>query len=202
MPGWQGIKKYQKLHFMNRFIFLLLFSLFFSIISCKKDEIGTQLGCVSSQSFSNTKVYKDALKKFTLELPKHWKTQLYVDEYKSEIYTADTTIELTSSFILDVAWHQGSVEFDDDFKKKFIDIQVKNEFLLIEQGEMTVQGFPAFYDHSKGHQNGFDFNFVQIYIKTKPDEYYTLTSKIYGIENIDERLCSSLAILDGIQILE
>jgi hypothetical protein len=184
---------------MIRFYFLIIFSLLFSIVSCKKDEIGTQLGCVTSKSFSNTKVYKDALEKFKLELPKHWKTQLYVDEYKSEIYTADTTLELTSSFILDVAWHQGTIEFNDDFVKKFVDIQFKNELLLLDQGEMTFQGFPAFYDHSKGHQNGFDFNFVQIYIKTKPDEYYTLSSKVYGIESIDERLCISLGVLDGLK---
>jgi hypothetical protein len=187
---------------MNRFYFLLLFTLIFSIVSCKKDEIGTQLGCVSSKSLSNTKVYKDALKKFKLELPQNWKTQLYVDEYKSEIYSADTTIELTSSFILDVAWHQGTVEFDDDFVKKFVDIQLKNELLLIEQGEMTVKGFPAFYDHSKGHHNGFDYNFVQIYIKTAQDEYYTLSSKVYGIDNIDERLCTSLSILDDMELLK
>ncbi|MFD1316275.1 hypothetical protein [Namhaeicola litoreus] len=187
---------------MNRFFTLLLLTLFLSIISCKKSEIGNQMGCVSHKSFSDTKVYKDALKKFKLELPKDWKTQLYVDEYKSEIYTADTTIELTSSFILDVAWHQGSVEFNEEFVKKFVDIQLKNELLLLEQGEMTVKGFPAFYDHSKGHQNGFDFNFIQIYIKTKPDEYYTLSSKVYGIENIDERLCTSLAILDDLEFIE
>ena len=202
MPGWLGIRKYQKSHFMNRFNFLLLFIFIFSLVSCKDDEIGKQLGCISSKSLSNTKVYIDALKKFKLELPKNWKTQLYVDDYKSEIYSADTTIELTSSFILDVAWHQGTIDFDDDFVQKFADIQLKNELLLIEQGKMTVKGFPAFYDHSKGHHNGFDYNFVQIYIKTDEDEYYTLSSKVYGIDNIDERLCTSLSILDGMEMID
>ena len=79
--------------------------------------------------------------------------------------------------------------------------KLKGQLLSMDTTGWTIEQ-QADWHLLMAEMNGFDFNFVQIYIKTKPDEYYTLTSKIYGIENIDERLCSSLAILDGIQILE
>jgi hypothetical protein len=47
---------------------------------------------------------------------------LYYDDFKSQIYAADTAKQLTETYILDVAWHQGELTLDDALAKKITDV--------------------------------------------------------------------------------
>ena len=48
---------------------------------------------------------------------------------------------------------------------------------------------------------GYPYHYLQVYIKTEIDEYFTFTTKVYGSDNIEERLCESIALFDQIEII-
>jgi hypothetical protein len=41
---------------------------------------------------------------------------------------------------------------------------------------------------------------LEVYVKTKPDEFYSFISKVYGKENVKERVCESIALFEDISI--
>ena len=110
---------------------LILISALIGVVfsSCKNSQFEREFSCDTPMSFSNTKKYKDVLNHFEIDVPKNWKTSLYYDEYQSKLYTADTTRNLSESYIIDVTWHQGELIIDDDLER-LVSEQVGREFNL------------------------------------------------------------------------
>ena len=96
---------------MKKLIVLIVLSTW--IISCGKSTLKQEFNCESSTIPYETKELRDVLKKFRATVPKNWKTQLYYDEYQSQLYSADTTRGLTEAYIIDVSWHQGDLILDE-----------------------------------------------------------------------------------------
>ena len=70
--------------------------LFITCISCqKKSVLETGFSCDSSFHYELEEVV-DVKKKFSVQLPKKWKTNLYYAALQSSIYTGDTTKQLHS----------------------------------------------------------------------------------------------------------
>ncbi len=170
---------------------------------CKNSKFEREFNCDTPMSFSNTKTYKDVLGHFEIDIPKNWKTSLYYDEYQSKLYTADTTRNLSESYIIDVTWHQGELIIDDDLER-LVSEQVGREFNLIpvKAGEGEFLDYPAYYHISTGQKNNMNWHYLQIYLKYEPDEYYTLTSKIYGDELVTERICASFAVFKELDFID
>lgn len=172
-----------------------------SLFSCKKDILSSEFNCGSS-SVSNTKETRDILKKFKLNIPVTWKKQLYYDEYKSQIYTADTTKQFTETYILDASWHQGELIFDESFNEK-IKANLENEKLkVVKSGKSIFKEKETYYNLSKGMYRDYPYNLLQIFVKSGADEYLLFVTKVYGKEKIDERICESVSILNDLTILE
>jgi hypothetical protein len=171
--------------------------------SCKNSQFEREFSCETPMSFSNTKRYKDVLDHFEIDVPKNWKTSLYYDEYQSKLYTADTTRNLSESYIIDVTWHQGELIIDDDLER-LVSEQVGREFNLIpvKAGEGEFLDYPAYYHISTGKKNNMSWHYLQVYLKYEPDEYYTLTSKIYGDELVTERICASFAVFKELDFID
>ena len=95
---------------------IIFFSLIFLLISAcsKQSEIGKKMNC-SPTTYKNTKEITDFNKNFILSIPSNWKTELYFDNYQSEIFTADTIKQLSETYILAASFNLGTLNFDSDF---------------------------------------------------------------------------------------
>lgn len=182
-------------------ILLLLVAL--SLLACQKNDLIKEFKCKSTTEFSDTKEIRDVLKKFKLTLPSTWKTQLYYDDFQSEIYSADTTKSLKETYILDISWHQGELELNEFFDQTVRDtLAIKEGLSLVKSNFSEFHNKPCYWNLSKGKSGEFTYHFFQVYVKTEVDEYFTFTTKIYGDENIDERLYSSIQLTDQINFIE
>ena len=182
-------------------ILILLFTL--SLIGCNNNDLKKEFNCASKTDISETKEIRDVLKKFKLQLPVNWKTQLYYDDFQSEIYSADTTKSLKETYILDISWHQGELDLIESFNQTVKDtLAIKEGLSLVKSDFAKFQKKPCYWNLSKGKAGEFTYHFFQVYVKTEVDEYFTFTTKIYGDENVDERLCESIALTDQITFIE
>lgn len=185
---------------MKRILTVLLV---ISALSCQKSNIESELGCGSSPKFDETKETRDILKKFKLIVPENWSTQLYYDDFKSQIYAADTVKQLTETYILDVAWHQGEITLDDVLAKSVKDtLNIKEQMTTIKSGFGKFKKKSSYWNLSQGKESGRLYTFLQLYLKTEVDEYFLLTTKLYGDANVNSRLCESIALFDKMKIIE
>lgn len=184
---------------MKQLALILLIAV--SIISCKKDDLTSEFDCSNSSLSYEMKEYKDVLKKFKVNLPSNWKTQMYYDDFQSQISSADTTKSIKDTYILELTWHQGELNLDDSFAQTVADTLAKAANLKVTASKFTnFQEKPSFYSISEGKQGNYNLKNLQLYIKTEPDEYITLTTKVYGDENVNERFCEAIEITKNIQI--
>lgn len=184
-----------------RKILVILFTI--SLISCQNNDLKTAFSCESTTSFSNTKEVRDIMKKFKVKFPSHWKTQLYYDEFQSEIYSADTTKSLTETYILDISWHQGELNLNQTFDQNVKDTLLKKENLsAVKSDFIKFKKKPSYWNLSKGKNGKHTYHFLQVYVKTEVDEYFTFTTKIFGDNNVDERLCESIKISNEIVFIQ
>lgn len=185
---------------MKKLIYLIMSTSL--LLSCAKNDLKKEFNCKGKIEMSDVKQYRDILKKFKIDLPKNWKTNLYYDEFSSELFAADTTRGLTNSYILDISWRQGELNIDKAFEKALNDsLQLKENLKTARSGNITFKKFPAFWNLSSGEKSGYPYNFLQVFVKTEIDEYIVMTSKVYGNENVNERLCESVDIFENLNIL-
>ena len=183
-------------------IFLFLLLIVISLTSCTKNDVADAFDCNSSIHFSETKEMNDVLKKFKIDVPVSWNTKLYYDEYKSKLYSADTTKNLSETYIMEITWNQGELEINEDLAQKVVEsIEDKEDLNTLKSGFGKFKKFPAYYILSNGQSMNFDYFYLQVYVKTNPDEYFTFTTKIYGNEFVDERICASIALFHEIKFL-
>lgn len=182
------------------FFFIVLLS---TLVGCQKKLIKDSFDCNTTTNFANTEEVQDILKHFKINIPRDWKSELYYDETQSRFYSADTTKQLTETYIVDVTWHQGEIEFGQDFETLVInDLKQNQQLTPIKSGFGNFNNFKGYYNLSKGSQTGFDYHFFQIFLKTATDEYYTLTTKVYGNEFVNERICASVSLFENITFLD
>ena len=180
----------------------LILLLTLSLLNCQKDTIKSELGCSSGQKLGESKEIRDILKKFKLVVPKNWETQLYYDDFKSQIYAADTAKALTGTYILDVAWHQGELTLDDELAKKVTDtLSIREQMTTIKSGFSEFKKKPTYWNLSQGKKSGRLYTFIQLYLKTEVDEYFLLTTKVYGDTDVNKRLCESLELFNKVKII-
>ncbi|MBL4939470.1 MAG: hypothetical protein JKY16_04215 [Lutibacter sp.] len=150
----------------------------------------------------NATTILDFNKNFKLTAPSNWKTELYFDKYQSEIFVADTTKQLTESFILITSFNQGMLNFDANFHNKIDSISIKEKLQIINFGTQIFLLNPTYWYVSKGEKNGFTYHQFNVTIKLSENTYFNAYSEIYGDNNIEERICESIAILEKIKFLQ
>ena len=185
---------------MKRIIIVLLTIGFFS---CQKNDLKKEFNCKSTTTFSDLKETRDVMKKFKIKFPRNWKTELYYDEFQSEIYSADTTKSLTDAYILDISWHQGELNLDKSFDQTVKDtLAIKEKLSAVKSDFITFKKNPGYWSLAKGKNGKYTYHFLQVYVKTEVDEYFTFTTKVYGDENVDNRFCDAIQLIDGIQFIQ
>jgi len=184
--------------------FLVFFILITTLISCnEKQTVSSAFDCTTTTRLTKTKAYKDVLSHFKIDMPKSWKTKLYYSEFQSEVYSADTTKQLTETYIADITWHQGELNFDEEFEQKINEIIFEKEKLEIVQfGYADFLKHKSYYNLSVGKNTDITYHYLQIYMQYKNDVYYTFTTKIYGDDFVSERICASISLFKSIRFLD
>ncbi|MDO9594379.1 MAG: hypothetical protein Q7J19_05240 [Lutibacter sp.] len=182
---------------------IAFYGLIFLLISAcsNQSEIGKKLNC-SPTTYKNTKEITDFNKNFTLSIPSDWKTELYFDNYQSEIFTADTIKQLSETYILAASFNLGTLNFDSDFHHRKDSVLNANNLKIIDSGNESFQKKPSFWYISKGTKNNFEYHRFTVLTKISENTYFSAYSEIYGNTNIDERICESISLLESIQFLE
>ncbi len=176
---------------------LLLLAVFLN--SCnKKSELETSFKCQNSNTIIKLKEIKDVKKNFKIKVPENWKTKLYFDEYQSAVFTADTTKQLSETYILDTTWKSGELILDESLEEK---IKSNSDLTIIESKFENINDKPSYWHHSAGKKNNFDFNTLDVYIKTSVDSYLLISTQIYGNENINQRICESIQLINTLELI-
>lgn len=185
---------------IKTYLFYLAFLSLFT--SCEENLLTDTFKCDSTLSYKSTKKYTDVLKKYAVDIPEDWKTEMYFDEYRSEIFTADTTKELNNSYIMEFTRQLGEFDLDTVFVNHVNRSLLQSKIIPVKEGFGKFKGHPAYFNYAVGQQKGFNYYYLQLFVKTKSDEYYTLSSKIYGVENLDARFCESIHYMNSIEFVE
>ena len=90
---------------------LLLLIVIVLTTSCKKTVLDKEFSCNSTTVNGVLERNEDVKKTFSIQIPMHWKTNLFFDELQSSIYFADTTKQLTETVILDITHVQKEYNF-------------------------------------------------------------------------------------------
>jgi len=181
---------------------LYILSLLVMFISCtKQSELSKTFNCNTSK-IKNLEVYTDFKNNFKISIPTNWKTQLYYNDFQSEIFTADTTKQLSETYIIDAAFNYGNLEFSNEFYKKTDSIIALSNFQKVKSDTLKFKSKPAYYYVVTGTKKGFTYNQFNLLVKLSPETYFTAYSEIYGINTIDERICESITLLNSIEFLQ
>ena len=112
--------------------------------SCSnQSELSGNFDCGNSNNENKTTL-KDFNKNFKLNIPVSWKTELYYDNFQSEIFSADTVKQLTETYILDVSYKLGSVQFNDDYFFKNDSILSNKNLKIIKSKNILFQDKQVF----------------------------------------------------------
>ena len=181
---------------------LYIFLITLILISCtKQTELSKTFNCNTSK-LSNTEVFSDFKQNFNVTIPTNWNTELYYDDFQSEIFTADTTKQLTETYILDAAFNYGNLEFNEDFYRETASILAASNLQKVNDGTIEFKSKPAYWYLVTGTKKGFTYNQLNLMIVLSKETYFTAYSEIYGTDNIDERICESITILNSIEFLQ
>lgn len=183
-------------------ITLLFFISFLALVSCnKQSELGKTFNC-KNESFSNLENVKDVKKAFSVTIPKNWKTNLYTSEIQSSIYTADTTKQLTESYLLDFTLVNKKIKLNDNFKLKKEYENLSQNLVKIKSGELFFKEKPTYYTISVGKKKGFYYKVCHFFIKINQENFMIVKAETYGKEQVNDRICKAVSLIEKIQFLE
>jgi hypothetical protein len=185
---------------MNNYLVLLV--LFLSLLSCtQKTNLQKEFLC-ETNSISATEEIIDFKNKFSIEVPKTWKTQLYYDTVQTQIMTADTTKNFTNTYALIFEYNSGNLKIDDSFLEKELNKLQKDKLLVLKNKKDNFKGKPCIWFVSKGKKLKYDYYYFEMFVKQNKNHYFKVSSDIYGGENIDERFCESIAYIETLKFID
>lgn len=182
-----------------KYLYLICFLL---IISCSNTlELEKRFDC-SASNIKSTKQFTDFRKNYSIEIPKHWNTNLYYNSIQSEIFTADTTKQLTETYILETSFNLGELKFNSNFRKKIDSVLIADDLVLVSSGEEEFHKKPSIWYLSKGNKNGFTYHQLNFFTKLSKTNYFSTTTKVFGDHTINQRFCESIAIQKTVTFLQ
>lgn len=167
--------------------------------SCaKKSELAQILDCDAS-NYNNLETVEDVKSLFSIDLPKHWKINLYQDEVQSSIFAADTTKQLTETVLLDVTYIKNKINFDEAFLLKQEQENLSKNLITLTSKEFTFQEKPALYQHCKGKKGEFLYQAYHTFIKIDDSHLIFAKTEVYGDSLVNQRFCKAFSLLNNIK---
>lgn len=180
---------------------LLLMSIMVIVACQKQSNINKNFNC-NIENHKDVKQYTDFNKNFKIKIPSHFNTSLYYNSHQSEIFTADTTKQLSESFILKTSFNHGEIDFNNDFYHKTDSLIKRNNFELVSSKNDIIKEKNAYWYVVKGIKKEFTYHQLNLILKLSTNTYFSATTDLYGENNINERICASLSIFKTIEFFE
>jgi len=183
---------------MRFLIVILLIGFIFT--SCTTSELKKEFSC-NSDTFSGVLEKNTDIKKtFTIQVPKHWKTNLYYTELQSSVYFADTTKQLTESVLIDITQIKREYKFDATFENIISKNDSIQQLSNIKKKKFSFLEKDAYYSISKGFKRNFPYQIVNIFVKKNPISSYHIKTEIYGELEVEERTCKALNLISTLEL--
>lgn len=180
--------------------FYLIATFLFLLYSCKKgSEIGKTFDCETS-TFKTLETVEDVKNLFSIDLPTHWKINLYQDEVQSSIFTADTTKQLTETVLLDVTYINNKINFDDDFLLKQENENFSKNLTKIKSEHITFHKKPALLMQFKGKKGTFNYQLCNTFIKLNSSNFILAKIEVYGDSIVNQRFCKAFSLIENIKL--
>lgn len=168
------------------------------LFSCNTNDLAKEFNCQNEIS-ANLEEVTDFKKNFSFDLPKHWKTNLYYDDAVSSIYAADTTVNLTSSVIIDASFILNSVNIDNTFIEKIAKENKEMGLSSLQSKKIKFHKKEAYYDYAKGKRGNFTYHILNLFAKTN-NGFLHVKTELYGDDSVNERLCKAVKLIDQIHL--
>ena len=181
---------------MKKLILLISLVLIYSCGS--KSQISKDLGC-NPDSYGNLEVVEDVDKRFKVQLPDNWKTNLYFDSNQTSIFSADTTKQLTNTYTLDITYIYSELKLDEKFLQKFKTNLQKKQLVETTSYEFNFREKESYYSRALGKRGQFDYQICNIFIKVNSGNYIHAKTEVYGDSLVNERICSALSLIEKIE---
>ncbi|MFY7670914.1 hypothetical protein ACOSP6_07465 [Tenacibaculum sp. MEBiC06402] len=181
-----------------RFYYTLLLIALLTVSSCKSNKLSEEFKCTSPE-FTNLEEVTDFKKNFTFEVPKHWKTNLYYDDAVSSIYTADTTVSIKETVIIDASFILNPIEIDSEFIAKIKNENKSGELNELISKQIKFLNNDAFYNYVEGKKGKYTYHLLNVFTKANLG-FMHIKTEIYGDSLVDQRLCKAINLIDKIRL--
>lgn len=183
---------------MKNLILLCISTLLLFSCGKKQSEISKDFNCRTSK-YKNLEKVEDSKNLFSLELPKHWKINLYQDEVQSSIFAADTTKQLSETLLLDVTYINNKINFDDVFLLKQEQENLPKGLIRTKYKQVTFLEKPSIYIIYKGKKGKLNYQMQQTFIKVNEDNFILVKAEVYGDSLVNQRLCNAISLIESIK---
>ncbi|MFY0630957.1 MAG: hypothetical protein JXR05_11285 [Flavobacteriaceae bacterium] len=166
------------------------------LASCTyKSQVSKDLEC-APEAYSNLEKIEDVKKLFTVQFPDNWKTNLYYDNKQSSIYTADTTKQLTETFLVDITHVSNKLTFDSEFIQKFKEGLFTQKLVENTSYETNFLEKETYYSMAMGKKNNYSYQILNLFIKINNNNYIHAKAEVYGDSLVNQRLCNALSLIE------
>ena len=174
-----------------------------SLISCnKQSELSKTFKCKTTTLPDGIEVVDEYQNRFSIELPKSWKTELYNISNQSGIISADTTQLASNFYKLDVGIVNGNIDLSSSLHKQVEAIMKSNNLKTVQHTFLPYKTFDSYAHLAHGIQMNIPYYIFQYYIKLDNKKYLLIKSEFYGEDNIDNRFCESLALINTLKLYD
>ncbi len=178
---------------------IILLSIITSILfSCNSNLIAKDFDCQTS-SYSNLEKVTDYKKNFDISIPKNWKTKLYYDDAVSSIYSADTTVSLTNSTLIDASYVLNTTPINDEFINKVKADNAKLKLEEVKSKKTTFINNEAYYNLAKGKKGKFKYHVLNVFSNANTG-FMHIKTEVYGDSLVNERICKAIKLIHNIQL--
>lgn len=161
--------------------------------SCtQKSELALYFNCNKDYGNDDLKTLNDINNNYSITFPTHWKSSLYYDEYQSDIYIADTTKSLTSTYILNISNKKGDLIFDENFKTKLSSELAVQNLQLIKIDAVQYLETASYYAHATGNKNNYSYHLIEIFKPANNNSFFDIKIELYGDNQLNERICEAI----------
>lgn len=171
------------------------------LYSCnQKSELALFFNCNKDYEISDLKTLNDINKNYTVTYPSHWKSSLYFDDYQSDIYLADTTKSLTSTYILNISNKKGTFIVNEDFKTNNNATLKALGLAIINEKVLKNKDIQYYYIYAKGNRNQLPYHQIQLYKPLNSSEFFDIKIEIYGNQQLEERICDAIYFVELLKV--
>ena len=174
-----------------------------TLINCTNNTtIFKDYGCSGNSLDSDIENVLDAKNNFSLDIPKHWKTELYFDSESSIFTTADTTKQFNNTFLIKASLINAKLAINSvDIEKIKTNLETTKTLEIISTTEGSFKNMSAILLRSHV-SSPLEKTILHLYAPLSKKQYFEIEVHCYGIEAVENRLCQAIQYVNSLKIAE